>query len=108
MAIATASVTQRSALDHMLVPLVDDALKVLRSASRRLTKAFAAHATEARILSRLHYKGNNQHRNATFWRRVVECKRVVERIERLDPKKVIEPLRATFYRTETANRTVNM
>lgn len=108
MAAATVSVTQRSTLDHTLTSLVDDVLKVLRTTSRRLAKTFAAHATEARILSRLHYKGNNQYRNMTFWRRVVECKRVVERIERLDPKNIIEPLREIFYRTEVANQAVNM
>jgi len=108
MAAAIAFVTQRSTLDHTLTSLVDDALKVLRTTSRRLTKALAVHTTEARILSRLHYKGNNQYRNTTFWRRVVECKRVVERIERLDPKNVIEPLRGIFYQTEAANQTVNM
>jgi hypothetical protein len=108
MAAATTSVIQRSALDHTLTSLVDDALKVLRTSSRRLATAFAAHAKEARILSRLHYKGNNQYRNMTFWRRVVECKRVVGRIERLNPKNVIEPLREIFYRTEAAKQTVNM
>ena len=108
MAAATASIIQRSTLDHTLTSLVDDALKVLRTASRRLAKAFSAHATEARILSRLYYKGNNQHRNATFWRRVLECKRVAERIERLDPKSIIEPLRETFYRAEAENKAVNM
>jgi len=108
MAAASASVIQRSTLDQTLTSLVDDTLKVLRIASRRLAKAFAVHATEARIFSRLHYKGNNQYRNATFWRRVLECKRVVERIERLDPKNIIEPLRETFYRTEVVGQAVNM
>lgn len=108
MAATTASVVQRSALDHTLISLVDDALKVLRTTSRRLARAFSAHATEARILSRLYYKGNNQHRNAMFWRRVLECKRVIERIERLGPNDIIEPLRETFYRTEAVNQAVNM
>jgi hypothetical protein len=108
MAAATVPVTQRSTLDHTLTSLVDDTLKVLRTTSRRLAKTFAVHATEARILSRLHYKGNNQYRNTMFWKRVVECKRVAERIERLDPKNVVEPLREIFYSTGAANQAINM
>lgn len=48
--------------------------------SRALTSLSTHLATELRLLGRLYYKNRAQHRNALFWRRVEEVKRLALRV----------------------------
>ena len=76
---------------------IDSQLKTLKLCARRLQSALSIQAAELQVLQRLYYKNNNQHRGALFWRSVVEIRRLLERMQKLDLLAVVNALRTMFY-----------
>ena len=50
-----------------------------------------------RVLERLYYKGVNQHRNALFWRKVKEVRRLGKRVLEVRLGGLLDDLRYSFY-----------
>ena len=88
---------ERSLLGSEHHPAVDAVLKQLRVCSRRLQAALDSHRTEMQVLERLYYKGKNQHRTALFWQRVVELRKLGERVDEMHMDKVVENFRLSFW-----------
>lgn len=76
---------------------IEQFLKALRKAARRLNSVVAAHALEKQLLCRVHYKGNNQHRNTLFWKHVEHAKRVAARVADENGSRSIDSLRNKFF-----------
>ena len=87
----------RNSVNQESHPVVDAVLKDLKICTRRLQAALSSHRTELQVLEKLHYKGNNQHRTALFWRRVADIKRSARRIEELELFDVVEKVRLSFW-----------
>ena len=79
-------------------------LKDLRSCAQRLAPLLSALEDEMRILERLYYKGRNQHRSASFWRKVEEMRRYGKRILELQSFEQVDSLRYSFYVGDDAVR----
>ncbi|KAF7966293.1 hypothetical protein HWV62_33375 [Athelia sp. TMB] len=91
------SFIQRDSLDPFPSGPIDSALKVLKSGSRRIKAACSSFHEELKLLERLYYKGKNQHRSSLFWKRVVELKRLGERLDGLYVPDMLEQLRFSFW-----------
>lgn len=87
----------RPSLDPRLHGAIDAELKTLKILSRRLQSSLTILATELQVIQRLYYKNKNQHRGSLFWRNVVEVRRFMERIERLNLQGSLNDLRSKFY-----------
>ncbi|EJD53033.1 hypothetical protein AURDEDRAFT_157598 [Auricularia subglabra TFB-10046 SS5] len=87
----------RDALPSAAVPAIDAGLKALRSAAKRVRAVADSHNVELSILVRLHYKNNNQHRGALWWRRVEQLKRTASRLEELSLPGLLDDLRLAFH-----------
>lgn len=87
----------KASLDLAAQSGINPILKQLKSCTRRLQTALAAHALELRVLERLYYKGKNQHRTALFWRNVAEMRRYGERVEGMGLYDLVERMRVAFW-----------
>ena len=76
---------------------VDGIIKNLKICTRRMQTVLASHQTELRVLEKLHYKGNNQHRTALFWRRVVDIRRCGRRIAEFGAEELATKVRLSFW-----------
>ncbi|KAI0798076.1 hypothetical protein C8Q75DRAFT_740568 [Abortiporus biennis] len=97
---------QRSLLPKTTHPTVDSVLKDLKICTRRLQATMNLLQTEYQLLERLYYKGNNQHRSALFWRRIVEMRRYGNRLARLDISSTMDCFRSSFWGDTTAKQSV--
>ncbi|KAG8932351.1 hypothetical protein FRC02_001283 [Tulasnella sp. 418] len=88
--------------DH---PALDSLLKDLRTCHRRLTNATKAQHEELRILERLYYKSNNQHRSSMLWKKMVEMRRIGGRLIEVNLPGIVETLRRGFYSEEVISAT---
>ncbi|KAI0093615.1 hypothetical protein BDY19DRAFT_882013 [Irpex rosettiformis] len=80
---------------------VDTVLKELKQSTRRLQDALELHHVELQVLEKLYYKGNNQHRTALFWRRVLDIRRFARRLEGADLYGLMDGVRVSFWGDET-------
>lgn len=90
----------RASLPLHLHPVVDGALKELKSAHRRLQTACAEFGRELQILDKLYYKGYNQHRLALFWKRTAEIRKYGRRVDNVDIVLIADILRRSFFGSE--------
>jgi hypothetical protein len=94
----------RASLDSSKHKFIDVFLKSLKVRARTLCSLFAQHATELAILERLYYLGNNQHRQALFWQRIVEARRYSRHLGSLDVPSLVDGLRRSFHSDTTDKR----
>ena len=92
--------TIKAHIDSNTQIIVDSILKSLRSSSKKLQALGLAQTEELRILERLFYKGKNQHRQALFWRNVVEIRRLARRVEEVDAYGLVNSFRLGFYEAD--------
>ncbi len=90
----------RASLLLDLHPVVNGALKELKSAHRRLQAACAEFGRELQILNKLYYKGYNQHRLALFWKRTAEIRKYGRRVDDADIVSIADVLRSSFFGPE--------
>ncbi|KAJ2762591.1 hypothetical protein H4S06_000574 [Coemansia sp. BCRC 34490] len=57
---------------------------------------------DRRLLGRIFYRNWNQHRNATYFRRLYELRRALRILEQARPRELIEQIAQAFYSPETA------
>ncbi|KAG8759988.1 hypothetical protein FRC14_004430 [Serendipita sp. 396] len=87
----------RNELESTKIPAIDAFLKALRPYSRRVSNLVHSHANEVQVLQKIVYKSKNQHKNAVFWRGVVELRRFACRIEEASLFQLIDASRNAFY-----------
>ncbi len=87
----------RSTIRTELYTVIDSVLKDLKSYNRRVQANLLSFQVEMQVLKRLHYRGNNQHRTALFWRRIDEVRRYGRSLEAMDVYGYIELLRQSFW-----------
>lgn len=87
----------RTQLDVAHHSTIDSALKDLKQLTRRLQAALTSQQLELRILDKLYYKGNNQHRSALFWRRISEVRKFTRRFDSLRLQAVSDSIRMMFW-----------
>lgn len=75
----------------------DFCLKTLRTLRKSLAATVACYATERQLLHRIIYKNHNQHRNALFWRNIIQARRFATRIEEAGLAGVLDTVRMSFY-----------
>ncbi|KAF4608429.1 hypothetical protein EYR40_000774 [Pleurotus pulmonarius] len=90
----------RASLLLDLHPVINGALKELKSAHRRLQAACAEFGRELQILNKLYYKGYNQHRLALFWKRTAEIRKYGRRVDDADIVSIADVLRSSFFGPE--------
>lgn len=90
----------RSNLDGDACVVIDTVLKDLKLANRRIQAVSRSFQLEIQILSRLFYRGKNQHRTAIFWRRVDEVRRYGRRLQGMDIHSEVDSVRQTFWNNE--------
>lgn len=79
---------------------IDSALKDFKLCIRRIQTVFASFQVELQLLDRLYYRGNNQHRTALFWRRIIEARRYGNRILAMDIHTKLDGVRMLFWNHE--------
>ena len=97
--------TPRSNVSQTVVRSADTILKELRASRRQLAALEPCLQDELLILERLYYKGVNQHRQAKFWKRVQELRRLGKRVLEIELLSLIDDLRYAFYVNEGSERT---
>lgn len=98
------SCSPRSSVDAPHQPIIDSILKELKICTRRLHTALASQEIELRILERLYYKGNHQHRTALFMRRVADVRRFGRRLEELRLHAMMDTVRLSFWGEESLRK----
>jgi len=78
--------------DGQYYSAVDSALKDLQRISRRTKEVQDSLLDDLCLLQRLHYKGQNQHRAAIFWKRTQEVRRVLHRVSGYDIVDLVESI----------------
>lgn len=77
--------------------IVDSSLKNFKACAQRLPTLMTLFSEESRLLERIYYKNKNQQRSSLFWRKFEEIRRLVFRVLELNPEKLVETLRYSFY-----------
>jgi hypothetical protein len=85
-------VLSRQELDSQHYSAVDSTLKDLHRLSRRIKEVHDCLLGDLWLLQRLHYKGQNQHHAAMFWKRTQEIRRILRRVTGYSMNNLVEDL----------------
>lgn len=94
--------TPRNAVDDETAQGISKALKSLRKLSKTVAAFSQALSDELRILERVYYKHLNSQRVTIPWRKVVEVRRILNRLLEADLPKLLDSVRGVFYQSEGA------
>lgn len=100
-ALKSTKVHLREQVDPKKHAIVDSSLKHFKACAQRLSTLMTLFTEESRLLERIYYKNKNQQRSSLFWKKYEEIRRLVFRILELNPEKLVETLRYSFYASQS-------
>ncbi|KZT59783.1 hypothetical protein CALCODRAFT_515884 [Calocera cornea HHB12733] len=88
---------ERGTLPPELISLIDLELKNFRTTSRAVHALSSVLDAEFKLLDRVYYKGNSQHRSGLFWKRAAEIRRLARRVHDIRLEGLIDEFRESFF-----------
>lgn len=76
---------------------IDIALKSLRKSSRQIHQIAGTLNNDLHMLERIYYKSKNVQRPTTAWKKVIELRRIGDRMKEAALENLVDALRRSFY-----------